>query len=116
LALPEKMQAGERFGLAYIDGSHAFHEALLDFYYVRHLLDEGGIALFDDCSTPDLRRLIRFIKRHIKSFKEFDLSPYRPDGRSLRYQVALALGKAQCRAFQKVSSPDDDERHTWECD
>jgi predicted O-methyltransferase YrrM len=113
LGLPAKMRAGEKFDLAYIDGSHAFHEALIDFYYVRHLLNEGGVVIFDDCEKADLKRLLRYIRRRIVSFKEIDLTPYRPEGERTRYRIAKLLGKAQCFAFRKVSDPEDDESWQW---
>lgn len=113
LALPSKMRAGEKFDLAYIDGSHAFHEALLDFYYIRHLLNDGGIALFDDCAGRDLRRLMRFIRKGIVSFREFDLVPFLPRKRVFRHRLSRALNRSQCRAFQKLSNPEDDESWQW---
>lgn len=113
LALPEKMRSGETFDLAYIDGSHAFQDAMLDFYYVRYLLNPGGIVLFDDCSTRDIRELLEFIRTRIFSFKEFDLVPFRPPGGSFRYRVAKALNKVQCVAFQKISDPIDDASWQW---
>jgi hypothetical protein len=113
LALPSKMRAQEKFQLAYIDGSHAFHEALLDFYYVRHLLTIGGVVLFDDCTTDDLRRLMRFIRKHIVSFQEFDLRPFRTMS-GLRYKVAHAANKLQCLGFCKISDPQKDESWQWQ--
>jgi len=111
LALPDLMRTGERFQLAYIDGSHAFHEALLDFYYARHLLDVDGVVLFDDCATPDIRRLMMFIRRYIRSFVEFDLAPFR--NKPARYRLARALGRAQCIAFRKIADPKKDEDWQW---
>jgi predicted O-methyltransferase YrrM len=113
LALPSLMREGRSFELIYIDGSHAFHEALLDFYYARHLLSEGGIVLFDDCTTPDIVKLMRFIRKNIVSFREFDLRPFLPPERRWRYRIARTLNKAQCIAFQKVSDPQDDESWQW---
>jgi predicted O-methyltransferase YrrM len=113
LALPDKMRASERFQLAYIDGSHAFHEALLDFYYVRHLLDMGGIVVFDDCSTRDIRMLIRFIRTHMVSFKEFSLWHFHHLPR-WKYTIAKHLDRLQCRAFIKVAAPQKDESWQWE--
>jgi hypothetical protein len=45
IALPEKMRQGDRFQIAYIDGCCAAIEVFFNFYYVCHLLTEGGIAL-----------------------------------------------------------------------
>jgi predicted O-methyltransferase YrrM len=114
LALPTLLRSGRQFQLAYIDGSHAFHEAMLDFYYVRHLLSPGGIVLFDDCASSGVRRLIKCIRADIVSFREFDLRLFRPAGSSkIRYAVARTLNKVQCLAFQKHSDPEDDESWQW---
>ena len=112
LALPDLMRSGERFQIAYIDGSHVFHEAMLDFYYTRHLLDIGGIVLFDDCATAEIRRLIHHISRHIRSVKPFDLSPFHPQ--KAKRRIAALIGKAQCVAFQKIADPQKDESWVWE--
>jgi len=113
LALPAKMRGGEQFQLAYIDGSHAFHEALLDFYYIRHLLSAGGVVLFDDCAKRDIAMLIKFIRMKIVSFEEFDLTPFRSPKHSFRYRIARALNKLQCIAFRKVADPQEDESWQW---
>lgn len=112
LALPGLMRSGERFQLAYIDGSHAFHEAMLDFYYIRHLLDVGGIVLFDDCATPDIRRLIKHIDRYMRSVKRFDLTPFHPQKNKM--WLSSILGREQCVAFKKVADPEKDESWQWE--
>lgn len=112
LALPDLMREGRSFGLAYIDGSHAVQECMLDFYYLRHLLTMGGIVLLDDCASRGVREMVSFIRKEIVSFEEFDLSPFRED--SLRYRAARVLRKAQCLAFKKVADPKKDESWQWE--
>lgn len=111
LALPAKMRSGEKFQLIYIDGSHAYHEALLDFYYARHLLDIGGVVVLDDCAKPDVRAAIRTIRKRFVSVEEFDLSPFMPE--RISYRIARAIGRAQCIAFRKISDPEDDESWQW---
>lgn len=111
LALPSLMRAGRKFDFAYIDGSHAFLDCILDFFYVRHLLNVGGIVMIDDCAQDGVRELIAFIRKQIASFAEIDLSIFRDD--PWRYRLARALGKTQCLAFKKVSDPGSDERRDW---
>lgn len=110
-ALPDLVRSNEKVQLAYIDGSHAFHEAMLDFYYVRHLLDMGGVVLFDDCATPDIRRLIRHIDRHMRSVERFDLMPYHPN--KVRRSISAMLGREQCIAYRKIADPKKDESWQW---
>jgi len=112
LALPRLMREGRRFDLIYVDGSHAFQEAIIDFYYARHLLPIGGVVLFDDCTSRGVSELIKFIRTEIVSMREFDLSPFRDD--PARYRIARLLRKAQCLAFKKIADPRKDESWQWE--
>jgi predicted O-methyltransferase YrrM len=110
-ALPRLLAEAEAFDLAYVDGSHAYHEVMLDLYYVRHLLNDGGVVVFDDCASKYVRRLVHFVRHEIVSLREFDLRPFTPP--SWRRTIAYALGRSQCVAFQKVRPPQDDE--DWQC-
>lgn len=113
LALPALMRTSKDcFDLAYVDGSHAFHEALLDFYYMRHLLREGGVVVLDDCRSPGVKRLLKFIRKDCVSFTEFDLFRFHQSNRAT-YSIAHAMGRLQCIAFRKVSDPEDDESWQW---
>ena len=102
--LPGLIKAGAKFNLVYIDGSHLFEDVFVDFYYVARLLEEGGIMLFDDSTNPHIRKVVRFVRRNLaSSLPEFDLAPYRPP--DIAYRIALALGRVQLRAFQRIASP-----------
>ena len=105
LELPRLVAAGDRFDLAYIDGSHLFEDAFIDIYYVARLLNIGGVVVFDDSSTKDVQKVIRFIRANwADGLKELDLVEYRPDkGKSLKYQVARQLGRTQLTAFTKIA-------------
>lgn len=105
LELPRMLANGEQFDLAYIDGSHHFEDAFVDIYYVARLLKNGGIVVFDDCSTKDVQKIIRFIRTNwAHGLAELDLSPYRSDkGKTLKYLIARQVGRVQLTAFTKVS-------------
>jgi len=65
LALPRLEEAGVKVGLALIDGWHTFDYAMVDFFYVDHLLDVGGVVMLDDTSAyPAIRKLARYIATH----------------------------------------------------
>jgi predicted O-methyltransferase YrrM len=110
LALPALLRKGERFQMAYIDGAHAIQEVFLDFYYIRHLLDLGGIVLFDDCSRRGVGQVISIIRNELVSFKELDLAPFRSERNPWRYRIGRMLNRVQCLGFQKVADADEDER------
>ncbi len=106
LCLPAFLEAGRSFHMIYIDGSHAFEDVFLDCHYSYHLLEPGGVVLFDDCRTFDIAKVVSFVRRNMShGLTEFDLSAHRPDkGRSLRYRAAGVVGQRQLRAFRKTGS------------
>lgn len=61
LELPRLLSRGEKIDFAFIDGSHAFDCAFLDFFYVDRLLRVGGVIAFDDANWPGVRKVIRYI-------------------------------------------------------
>jgi predicted O-methyltransferase YrrM len=61
LALPELEMAGREVDLAFIDGMHLFDFALIDFFYIDHMLRVGGIIAFDDVWLPAVRKVCRFV-------------------------------------------------------
>ena len=80
LVLPKLGSEGRQIDLVYIDGSHLFEDVFVDFYFVSRLLSDGGVVLFDDCSDPHVRKVLRFIQTNcMKSLVPFDLSAYRLD-------------------------------------
>jgi predicted O-methyltransferase YrrM len=59
--LPRLARRGERIGIGFIDGWHTFDHALVDFFYIDQMLDEGGIVIFDDVASEAIRRLCEFV-------------------------------------------------------
>lgn len=110
LALGDLLREGKRFDLIYIDGSHFFDEVLIDAYFSMRLLNDGGIMAFDDSTHPDVKKVLRYISRNWKNMSPVDLSPYHPNGSSLKYRLASRLGKLQLTAFQRLGGTDRD----WE--
>jgi predicted O-methyltransferase YrrM len=108
LELPQLLLRDAMFDLVYIDGSHLFEDVFVDFYYVARLLAPGGIVAFDDCSDPNVAKVLAFIRKNLGgAFQEFGLNLYRFDkGRSWRYRAATLLGKRQFCAFRRVGKAD----------
>jgi predicted O-methyltransferase YrrM len=103
-ALPELLRDEEgTFGLIYIDGSHEYEDVFIDFYYCRQLVAPGGYLLFDDSSMPDVRRVVRHVRR-LSAFRFISMSQYRDlagiDG--VRRRLAQAAGRAQLTVFQRI--------------
>jgi cephalosporin hydroxylase len=103
LELPKLLEAGARFGLVYVDGSHLFEDVFVDAYFVTRLLIEGGVVAFDDSSNPHVAKVVRFLRTNTE-LKELDLSSYRNKKDVLTYQVARYFRKVQLTAFHRVGS------------
>ena len=63
-ALPRLEGERRTFELAFIDGMHLFDFALVDFFYVDRMLDDGGVVVFHDMWMPALRKVVGFIRQN----------------------------------------------------
>jgi len=61
VALPELAAEGLRVDFAYIDGWDTFDHALVDFFYVDRMLNDGGVVAVDDCFIPGAHAVCRYI-------------------------------------------------------
>jgi predicted O-methyltransferase YrrM len=59
--LPELAAKEYRIQFAFIDGSHMFDEALIDFFYVDQMLEIGGVIVFDDVGLQSINAVVRFV-------------------------------------------------------
>ncbi|MDB6138748.1 MAG: O-methyltransferase, family 3 [Verrucomicrobiaceae bacterium] len=109
-ALPALHQAGERFGLIYVDGSHLFEDVMVDFYFASLLLEPGGVIAFDDSSCGHVLKVVSFIRSNLgTSYQE--ISPYEvtaPRWPKLKQIVARWTRKQQLTLFEKVKGPASD--------
>jgi predicted O-methyltransferase YrrM len=102
-ALPRLLEAGDRFDLIYVDGSHSYSNVFVDYYYGVRLLKKNGVILFDDCTTRDVAEVIRFITQRQKHvLLKVNLNPFRNSNRSWKSKLGNALGRSQIRAFEKL--------------
>ena len=102
--LPKLYEAGDRFDLVYIDGSHLFEDVFVDAYYLLRLLSDKGIVTFDDSSNPNVAKVLQFIRKNYKdSLEELDLTGYRQSNtQKFAYRLARKFGKAQFTAFRRL--------------
>jgi cephalosporin hydroxylase len=107
--LPRLLEAGMRFGLVYVDGSHLFEDVFVDAYFITRMLAEGGVVAFDDSSNPHVAKVLQFLRTSVPrtGLKELDLSCYREKDK-FTYRVARYLGKVQLTAFRRVGKVERD--------
>lgn len=51
----------DRFDLAFLDGTHAFPYAIIEWHYLRRHLPAGGLLVIDDVAIPAVGVLQRFL-------------------------------------------------------
>src|SRR5215212_3013856 len=110
-ALPRLVEAGRRFGMAYIDGSHQFEDVLIDFVFTHEMLEVGGIILFDDSTDSQVAKALRFLEANYDEiYAPVSLARFRVgSGAKLKYRVASYLRRSQIRAYRKLK----DGRQNW---
>jgi predicted O-methyltransferase YrrM len=59
--LPELAAKEHPIQFAFIDGSHMFDEALIDFFYLDQMLEIGGVIVFDDVGLQPINAVVRFV-------------------------------------------------------
>jgi predicted O-methyltransferase YrrM len=60
IVLPRLLARGERFDLAFVDGSHRFESVFLDLVFAGRLLRKHGIVFVDDAQIPSVRKAVDF--------------------------------------------------------
>jgi len=109
IELAMRVKGGRKFQMVYIDGSHRFEDVFTDFYFVRQLIDVDGVILFDDSSSFEVKKVIKFIRRNLPDlFEEISVSRYREQSKILRliYSLATLFGKTQLTIFRKTNNTD----------
>ncbi|HLW83021.1 MAG TPA: class I SAM-dependent methyltransferase [Candidatus Acidoferrales bacterium] len=68
--IPLLMREGLRFDIIFIDGSHFFESALMDFTLSANLCKMDGLIVLDDMWMPAIRKVVSFIRRNRPDFAE----------------------------------------------
>jgi predicted O-methyltransferase YrrM len=69
-AMVDLARGDERFELMFIDGSHRFDDALVDFTLAAELCPADGYIVLDDMWMPSLQRAASFIRKNRTDFAE----------------------------------------------
>jgi predicted O-methyltransferase YrrM len=110
-ALPQLVEKGRRFGMAYIDGSHQFEDVLIDFVFTHEMLEVGGIILFDDSTDSQVAKVLRFIEANYDEiYAPVSLTRFRVGlGAKVKYSLASYLRRSQMRGYRKLK----EGRQNW---
>lgn len=73
--LPALINKKNSFDLIYIDGSHNFDFAFVDFFFSDILINPGGYIVFDDLLRKEIKKIKKFIKMNrMDDYEEIKLS------------------------------------------
>ena len=59
-ALPELIAAGQTADIAFVDGSHFFHNVFLDLTYLEELVKFGGLIILDDVQHRSVAKAVAY--------------------------------------------------------
>jgi predicted O-methyltransferase YrrM len=91
-ALPRMAAEGRQFDLVFVDGSHLFDAAVVDFFFADRLIPVGGHLVFDDLWLPSVRKLLGFVLAN---------RAYRIAEERLPARTDLKAAKEADRAYQE---------------
>jgi hypothetical protein len=107
-ALPRLVAEGRRVDFAFIDGSHLFDYALVDFFYVDMMLKPGGVmVLHDTWHYPAVRKLCRYMltnRRYTVYAAEGGVPSGTAPGRRLAFDIPIVS-----RYIKEIAKPEEIE-------
>jgi predicted O-methyltransferase YrrM len=69
-AFVDLIRSGDFFEFIFIDGSHHFDDALVDFMLSAEVCLPGGCIVFDDMWMPAIQRAVSFVRTNRADFAE----------------------------------------------
>lgn len=64
-ALPRLAASGFSADLAFVDGSHIFHNIFIDLYFLGQIVKPEGLVMLDDCSWPSVAFAVSYYERYL---------------------------------------------------
>ena len=65
IALARLVADGFVADAAFVDGSHRFHEVVVDLYYLRKLVRPGGLVILDDTDVASVGTALRYFEVNV---------------------------------------------------
>ena len=62
IVLPRLLSDGFLADVAFVDGSHIFHNVFVDLFYLRELVRPAGLVILDDCGYPSIATAVRYFQ------------------------------------------------------
>ncbi len=87
--LPELVEEGRTFDLAFVDGGHLFEVVFLDLYYLSRLVEPGGLIIVDDMWMPSVRLAVDFCVENLRIVHENRVNPHHVMRRRIRSVLHL---------------------------
>jgi predicted O-methyltransferase YrrM len=65
IALPRLAGEGMSADAAFVDGSHVFHNVVVDLYYLQMIIRPGGLVVLDDYWWPGVATAARYFETNL---------------------------------------------------
>jgi predicted O-methyltransferase YrrM len=62
IVLPRLVSDGFLADVAFVDGSHIFHNVFVDLFYLRELVRPSGLVILDDCGYPSVATAVNYFQ------------------------------------------------------
>ena len=62
IVLPRLLSDHLLADVAFVDGSHIFHNVFVDLFYLRELVRPSGLVILDDCNYPSVATAVRYFQ------------------------------------------------------
>ena len=72
IVLPQLLDAGRLFDVAFIDGNHRFDGVFVDLIYLGQLVKPGGVIFLDDYQLPAVAKAVAFATSNLRWAVEED--------------------------------------------
>ncbi|MHB2023721.1 MAG: class I SAM-dependent methyltransferase [Mycobacteriales bacterium] len=64
-ALPRLAASGFSADVAFVDGSHIFHNVFIDLYFLSQIVKPNGLVILDDCEWPSVAIAVSYYERYL---------------------------------------------------
>jgi predicted O-methyltransferase YrrM len=100
-AIPQLDREGERFDMAFIDGSHCLDYTLTDVLTSDRVLEIGGLLLLDDSSAFGVKYAVKYLDRYRHNLKRI-----RFDNPVLHALREVTNKRRRITVYQKIADDD----------
>ncbi|OGX35568.1 MAG: hypothetical protein A3C36_02930 [Omnitrophica WOR_2 bacterium RIFCSPHIGHO2_02_FULL_52_10] len=96
---------GRKFDFAFIDGCHNYDAVFIDFWFASRMMNAGGIIVLDDVKFPSVRKVCRYVLRHMP-FRVIDAAGQPDPHRSWKWECLDMVKAIIPNLSQQIFKPE----------